>query len=95
MEKKLDLTHYGRTVSLTTFEDTEQVLRRLLGNDLIDPIEVSLKGTLWAQKDDPYLDIKSCPTAIYRSLSILGDSIPGVKLSEVTRVAARRGVPAW
>ena len=91
MAKKLDLTTYGSMVPLTTFEDTEQVLRRRLGNDLIDPIEVSLKGTLWAQKDDPHLDITSCPTAIYRSLSTLADNIPRAKLSNVTRVAAERG----
>ena len=91
MKKKLVLTHYGRTVPLTTFEDTQQVLSRRLGRDLLEPIEVSLKGTLWAQKDDPHLDITSYPTAIYRSLSTLGDTIPRAKLSEVTRVAARRG----
>lgn len=91
MAKKLYLTHYGRTVPLTTFEDTQQVLSRRLGRDLLAPIEVSLKGTLWAQKDDPHLDITSCPTAIYRSLSTLGDTIPRAKLSEVTRVAAERG----
>lgn len=69
----------------------EQILPNIMGGDILVPIEEVLKGTFWASKDDPHLDIKSCPTSLLRSLSLLADSIQGMKLSHVTRVAAERG----
>ena len=82
------------TVSLdpsTHMTYAEQFLRTRMSGDILVPVEEALKGTIWASKDDPHLDIKSCPTSLLRSLSLLADSIQGVKLSYVTRVAAERG----
>ena len=84
----------GMDVSLdpSTFMSTaEQILPTIIGGDILVPIEETLKGPIWASRNDPHLDIKSCPTSLLRSLSLLADSIQGVKLSHVTRVAAERG----
>jgi len=88
---KVDVISDAVPLDPASFADTEENLRALLGADILVPIEKNLETWGRASRDDPDLDIKSCPTSLFRCLSLLADGIFWVKLSDVSRVAAERG----